>query len=178
MYIWYRTAWINEQVITISRKSNTYTHIDMSSWLAAGRSGKVRAPSTMRALSWNPGIDPEPGRITLNNYINDSCNMYICMYVCMLIYIYIHTCIYIYMHIYIYIYMWLYIINWRVNAQVQCKTSQSFSESLGDFPWHGLQGIFSSRKVSERESRCAHWNLSALSAPHVEGSLPWICSKR
>ena len=50
-------------------------------------------------------------------------------------------------------------------AQAQSKTSQSFSESLRVFPLHWLQGILSWRKSSERESRCAHWDSSALSAP-------------
>jgi len=38
------------------------------------------------------------------------------------------------------------------------KFSQSFSESLRDFPSHRLRGILSYRRSSERKSRCAHWN--------------------
>ena len=58
---------------------------------------------------------------------------------------------------------------WCVRAQ--SKTSQRFSESLGDFPLYWLQSIFSQRKRSEREPRCAHWNSSALSAPP---SIAWV----
>ena len=48
---------------------------------------------------------------------------------------------------------------------VKLKPLKSSSESLRDFPSHGFSGIFSSRKNSERESRCAHWKLGALTAP-------------
>ena len=58
-------------------------------------------------------------------------------------------------------------------AQAQSKTSQRFSESLWDFPLHRfklVKGIFSWRKSSERESRCEHYNLSALSEPPISWS--------
>ena len=53
-------------------------------------------------------------------------------------------------------------------AQAQSKTSQSFSESLRVCQRLSLALVirhFLSKESSERESRCAHWNLSASSVP-------------
>ena len=90
------------------------------------------------------------------------------------------------MYIYIYLYIYIYVsgasrstdTRWLTlqRAQARSKTSQSLSESLRDFPSHWVQCIFSEMNSSERESCCAHWKLSALSAsPNSEGGgLPGV----
>ena len=60
-----------------------------------------------------------------------------------------------------------------MHESANINTSQSFSESLRDFPLRWLHEIFSQRKASERESRCAHWKLSASSAPPSCGDVCW-----
>ena len=47
------------------------------------------------------------------------------------------------------------------ETRLTLQASQSFSESLRDFPRHWLYGILSQRNSSEREPRCTQLNLSA-----------------